>query len=460
MNSAGMCILTILISLVIVAQSGWTAYAIENPNSSVNAAVIRSNANSGEGRSKDTLLHSSLRRLLETSEPTPVPVESTEESIEAVEEEVEEFMDEFMEENNVTNVTLPTEGADIDDIGEAGTPTDVSDDPYYVPGVENSTVIAIEPAGVDESNETTTYPSPEEGIDIVEPYPNVTAGDIDFNETAYPEEGDIMIEPEPAEPAGDGDLDEGDGGDNPDLDNLDPYGDFTDTTPTPSSTVSGEEFGGDAEGEPLLFEDTSSPTPIGGGEEGGTPVPTPGPYEKVIPPTYEPTVDSPKPTESKWGDSPWDSEPNYPTENPTPKPTFKYISKEGEDPLAEEEEPDVVDFSDDKIFYHGLGGKVGAYLDGVESPQDMEKDKNVQIIAGTLVGVFMVLLLVTAHMVMQYPDGLCAGCCRLTLKCICCITRTLCLPCRAICCKGSDQSNGRRTHAPMRTPFPTDLELA
>jgi len=151
-----------------------------------------------------------------------------------------------------------------------------------------------------------------------------------------------------------------------------------------------------------------------------------------------------------------------PTYTPTPEPTVRYISKTGIDPLAEEIEPDLADFNDDGAFYHGLGdklGKVGLYLDGVESPQKLEKDKNVQVIAGVLVVVSLGLLLVTAHLVMQYPDGLCAGFCRLTLKCICCFTRMICLPCRAICCKTSDQTT-RRTHAPMRTPFPTDLELA
>ena len=147
-----------------------------------------------------------------------------------------------------------------------------------------------------------------------------------------------------------------------------------------------------------------------------------------------------------------------PTDKPTPRPTAIYVPKEG-DPLQSEEEPDVKDFNDD-VIYHGLGGKVGAYLDQVESPQEMEYDKNVQITAGILGSLTLVILLVTAHLVMNHPDGLCAGCCRLVLKVICCFTRTLCLPCRAICCKGSEQSSGRRTHQPMRTPFPTDLELS
>jgi len=184
-------------------------------------------------------------------------------------------------------------------------------------------------------------------------------------------------------------------------------------------------------------------------------------------PTYAPTSSPPA---NKYDDGSYIDNysggmirPGFPTETPTHKPTVKYIPKQGYDPLAEETEPDVANFNDDEIFYHGLGdklGKVGEYLDGVESPQQLETDKNVQIVAGVLLVVSLALLLFTTHMVMQYPDGLCAGCCRLTLKCLCCFIRILCLPCRAICCKGSEQAQGRRTHVPMRTPFPTDLELA
>lgn len=103
-----------------------------------------------------------------------------------------------------------------------------------------------------------------------------------------------------------------------------------------------------------------------------------------------------------------------PTDKPTPRPTSLYISAQ-DDPLGNEVEPDTKDFNDD-VLYHGLGGKVGDYLDQVESPQEMEKDKNVQVIAGIFGSLLLILLLVTAHLVMNHPDGLCAGCCRLTLK--------------------------------------------
>lgn len=144
-------------------------------------------------------------------------------------------------------------------------------------------------------------------------------------------------------------------------------------------------------------------------------------------------------------------------ESLTSRPTAAYVPPPNdEDPLAEEEE---MEEEEDHVLYHGLGGTAGAYLNGVESPSEMEKDKNVQVTVGILMSLFVIILLVTASLVMNYPDGLCAGCCRLTLKVLSCCFRTLCLPCRAICCGGSEQSQGRRTHAPMRSPFPSDLEL-
>eukprot|EP00574_Skeletonema_japonicum_P006169 CAMPEP_0201721826 /NCGR_PEP_ID=MMETSP0593-20130828/6393_1 /ASSEMBLY_ACC=CAM_ASM_000672 /TAXON_ID=267983 /ORGANISM="Skeletonema japonicum, Strain CCMP2506" /LENGTH=569 /DNA_ID=CAMNT_0048212701 /DNA_START=17 /DNA_END=1726 /DNA_ORIENTATION=+ len=148
-----------------------------------------------------------------------------------------------------------------------------------------------------------------------------------------------------------------------------------------------------------------------------------------------------------------------PTDKPTPRPSLVYI------PLTDDEDPISSGQGESEDFSNGqkddsLQGMINTYLDGVESPDEMKSDKNVQVVAISLVVVFLILLLVTAHLVMDYPDGLCASFCRLILKCLCCLVRVLCLPCRAICCKGSDQTRNRRTHAPMRAPFPSDLELA
>lgn len=342
MNSTGMFIRTVLISLAIVAQKGWTVSAIENPSATLAAA----RAYFTEGRSKseeNSQQHSSLRRLKDSAT-----------------------------------------------IGEA--------------------TFAV--------------------------VPPVFVGDNSTVETTYPGSDQL---------------------------------DFVDTAPSPTSSPSQDELSygedEDEEGEPLIFETTLLPSlspsaAARGNEKGDVKAPVPTPY-----PTYaedgDDEIGTGYPTDGGeiygWEEegSPWGSTATYPTEPPTPKPTSLYVPKESGDPLLEETVP-----AEDEVFYHGLGGKVGSYLDGVESPQEMETDKNLQIVAGTLLASFIVAMLISAHLVMQYPDGLCAGFCRLTLKVICCFARTLCLPCRAICCKGSEQAQNRRSHAPMRTPFPTDLELA
>ena len=145
------------------------------------------------------------------------------------------------------------------------------------------------------------------------------------------------------------------------------------------------------------------------------------------------------------------------TYKPTPRPSSLYIPMtDDEDPISKEGTEDFSNGQKDD----SLQGMINTYLDGVESPDEMKSDENVQVVAVSLTAVFLILLLLTAHLVMEHPDGLCASFCRLILKCLCCLIRVLCLPCRAICCKGSDQTRGRRTHAPMRAPFPSDLELA
>ena len=150
---------------------------------------------------------------------------------------------------------------------------------------------------------------------------------------------------------------------------------------------------------------------------------------------------------------------DQPTNKPTPRPQAVYIPPgDDEDPVEQEEtqKEDYTNGQKDDSFQ----GMINTYLDGVESPDEMKSDKNVQVVAISLVLFFLITLLATAHLVMEHPDGICASFCRLILKCLCCIIRVLCLPCRAICCKGSDQTRSRRTHAPMRAPFPSDLELA
>eukprot|EP01082_Thalassiosira_pseudonana_P014127 g12039.t1 g12039 contig6:1095057-1096237(+) len=195
--------------------------------------------------------------------------------------------------------------------------------------------------------------------------------------------------------------------------------------------------------------DAPTPNPIAVGDDGRW---GDGPNDNGGLPTPFPSADGGD--EGSWGDE-WSK--IYPTKSPTPRPTYAYHPK-SDDPLNDED-MDIGEFDDDKKSAN-LQHEIANYMEGVESPQEMETDKNVQVVAGSLTAVFILLWLLTAHQTMENPDGICAGFCRLILKLITCIVRVLCLPCRFLCCKGSDQTRSRRTHAPMRAPFPNDLELA
>jgi len=352
------------------------------------------------------------------------------EVIEALEADVEGelYVDLLEEESNATvssNATVPPFEAEEEEEEETQEIMEAYEETKVEEGVEGGDDAGVE-GGDDAGDEDGDDAGAEDGDD---------AGD----------EGGVDA----------GDEDAGDA--DPSIPTSSVVASFPTISPTPTP-VPGDD-GTEEEGEPLIWGGgTLPPTAAGsdygydqgaGGSDGydeweveSVYAPTPAPFENDEGGGYE------------WGGATW--------VDPTDRPTVIYVPPPGDaDPLVEEEEPDVAGFAaEDKVLYHGLGGKTGTYLDGVESPLNMEKDKNVQVVVGILVPLFVVFLLVTAHLVMNHPDGLCAGCCRLTLKVICCCCRTLCLPCRGMCCRGSEQAQGRRTHAPMRTPFPTDLDLA
>jgi len=286
-------------------------------------------------------------------------------------------------------------------------------------------------------------------------------GKITYEEPAYEDEITPIEDPmDPAYDPAEEPFDElGDPGDDLDEAQMEEYEDTADmatASPPPLADMPTSATGmppGAEIGQEPNWDPAFTPAPVGEGEdemnlypedEPGYPEDEPGPGEDV---------------EEKWGlENEW---PLGPTDKPTPRPTVLYVPYDYDE---SPEEGTAVEAGDagDEVFYHGLEpqiGPVGKYLDGVGSPEEIEEDKNVQVVGGVLLALFLVLVLVTAHSVMNNPDGLCAGCCRLTLQIICCFTRVLCLPCRALCCR-DEQGRGRRTHAPMRTPFPSDLELS
>ena len=104
---------------------------------------------------------------------------------------------------------------------------------------------------------------------------------------------------------------------------------------------------------------------------------------------------------------PWTD--NSPTDQPTPRPTHQSYTSPTDDILDDESESSQYEFNDDiKNNIQTAEEKVKEYLDGVESPEEMEKDVNVQVVAGVLTFVFVVLWLTTAWQVMENPDGVCA----------------------------------------------------
>ena len=92
------------------------------------------------------------------------------------------------------------------------------------------------------------------------------------------------------------------------------------------------------------------------------------------------------------------TEPTYP---PTPRPTLAY-----ESPSDDILEVETIAEFDDEV--KNVGEKVKEYMEGVESFEDMTKDSNVQVVAGVLSAIFLVLMMITAWQVMENPDGLCA----------------------------------------------------
>lgn len=109
--------------------------------------------------------------------------------------------------------------------------------------------------------------------------------------------------------------------------------------------------------------------------------------------------------------SPWDEKNDGPTYQPTPRPTHEAYVPSTDD-ILEETSTTAAEFDDDlkntEAKIEKAEEKVKAYLDGVESPTEMESDKNVQVVAGVLTTVFLALWLLTAHQTMENPDGLCA----------------------------------------------------
>eukprot|EP00565_Helicotheca_tamesis_P007314 CAMPEP_0185724924 /NCGR_PEP_ID=MMETSP1171-20130828/1274_1 /TAXON_ID=374046 /ORGANISM="Helicotheca tamensis, Strain CCMP826" /LENGTH=564 /DNA_ID=CAMNT_0028392895 /DNA_START=92 /DNA_END=1786 /DNA_ORIENTATION=- len=176
--------------------------------------------------------------------------------------------------------------------------------------------------------------------------------------------------------------------------------------------------------------------------------------------TDTPTA-SPTPASQMYGGGV--TETDAPVQSYTPPPApVPYYKPTPTGPTYDETHPykppddDILNTKDDEGTTDQLGERQP------ETPEEMLHDRNVEILAGVIGGLAVVLWLLTAHQVMENPDGLCAGICRLCVKCVCLIFKIVCLPCRFICGCGSNKA--RRGHVPASTIDDSnmryDLELA
>jgi hypothetical protein len=222
----------------------------------------------------------------------------------------------------------------------------------------------------------------------------------------------------------------------------------------------------DSAGDGDIDVDGDEPT---GDEDEGMDVDEPPYDETEAPNSAFGTGDSDAPSSSDMNPSPNDIP--YPTLSPTMwqaptlgiPPTSKpviYVATD-DDPLQQEDESIA-----EKEGQEGNSqtGGIGDYLyfDHGESLEEMEHDQNVAIALGVCFGIGLCLTIITAHQMMDNPDGCCASVCRIIVACQCAITRCVCFPCRLMCgCTGKGRNNQRYSNdlGYSRNQYSSDLEL-
>lgn len=191
-----------------------------------------------------------------------------------------------------------------------------------------------------------------------------------------------------------------------------------------------------------------------------TKTPTMAPTERKFESTPVPTSAMIEDDDNKW--RPYDDEPTY-EEQPTdpswpdytkPENTTPYQPPDGSDPLDNVNDDDIKQKWENKDPYSMQ--QVQKKLD------DMMHDRNVKIVAIVFGILGFVLLLCVAEQLIENPNGCIAKSCR----CVVCVYRVLCWPCRFVCCcTGNSRVKARRTHQQLMTTdddhygYTHDLEL-
>jgi hypothetical protein len=271
-------------------------------------------------------------------------------------------------------------------------------------------------------------------------------------------------------------------------------GDVTPANEIPETTpAAGDGDGGDTEGTLVPNDENPESTPEAAGDDQGDG----GNEETVVPEsTQAPSIASdgevPEPTQAPSEQTPAPIPDTINVESPTYAPTEDGGDGGGDefdewDNYTPPTEPPVVyvppDEEQDPIKN---ANTTGSWMREGETPEDMIHDRNVLIAASVLCGVGILLMIITAHQMVENPDGCCAryvlffpvtlyslfsrscsrtfalflSVCRLITGCTCCIFRTICFPCRA-CCGGGGRKRRTRQHQMLGNGnYTHDLELS
>jgi hypothetical protein len=163
-------------------------------------------------------------------------------------------------------------------------------------------------------------------------------------------------------------------------------------TPTEENTLT-EAPSGDGTIEEAPTDDTGVLVPV------GSPVPSTGSSSEVVTPapSHAKTPTYPTPTYP----APTYKAPTYDHSPPT-QPSYAFPASAIEPPTEEYVPPD-----DDPIKNEGTEEEVEEWADNITLEQ-MEKDRNVLIALSTVAGVGFLLMIMTAHQMLENPDGCCA----------------------------------------------------
>lgn len=96
-----------------------------------------------------------------------------------------------------------------------------------------------------------------------------------------------------------------------------------------------------------------------------------------------------------------------------------------------------------------------------EQVAQIVQNQTAEILAGIIAFSGLMGMILTAYMILNYPDGICTSCCQLAIRLIQLIRKLFCLPCDLIRYRGytSSEAADRSTFLERAVEHTSDLEL-